>query len=157
MVTAIDRETRAWAVLEHRAEWVDALRKVPILAGLETGQLNRIAGEVEKRKAGAGAVLAHQGRREREFIVILDGTARVERDGKVLAHLRAGDFCGELALIDGGPRSATVVAESPSVLLVMKRGTFVRLLDSAPDLRKKILVTLCQRLRDADATLAALN
>ena len=79
------------------------------------------------------------------------------RDGKVLAHLKAGDFCGEMSLIDGKPRSATVVAESPCVVLVIDNRSFRALLDTTPGLQRKILVTLCQRLRDADTALAAVN
>lgn len=90
-------------------------------------------------------------------MLVLVGTGRVERDGKVLADLAAGDFFGEMSLIDGQPRSATVFVESPCVLLVIGRHSFWKLLDSVPGMQEKILITLCQRLRAADAALAALN
>jgi CRP-like cAMP-binding protein len=145
------------SVAYHKQQRADALRKVRLFDGLGLRHLNLIAGSVSEKKVEAGAVLARQGKRARDCMLILDGTARVERDGKVLAHLKAGDFCGEMALIDGQPRSATVVAESPSVLLVIDSGAFRKLLDSDPELQRKILATLCQRLRDADTALAALN
>jgi len=143
--------------LKYQKERVEVLRKVPLFAGLSLRDLNFIARYVGEKRVKTGAVLARQGRRERDFMLVLDGTARVERDGKVLADLKAGDFFGEMALIDGEPRSATVFAESPCVLLVIGRHSFQKLLDSVPGMQKKILITLCQRLRAADAALAALN
>jgi hypothetical protein len=143
--------------LKYQRERVEVLRKVPLFSGLTLRQLNHIARRVGEKRAKAGAVLAHQGRRERDFMLVLEGTARVERDGKVLARLKEGDFFGEMSLIDGEPRSATVFAESPCVLLVIGRRSFQELMDSVPGLQGKILVTLCQRLRAADAALAVLN
>ena len=69
----------------------------------------------------------------------------------------AGDFFGEMALIDGKPRSATVIAETPIVLLVIHTRAFGHLLEAIPGLQKKVLLTLCERLRAADAALASLN
>ena len=143
--------------LKNHKERVDILREVPLFSGLGLRHLDRIARHVREKKVQTGAVLARQDRRERDFMLILDGTARVERDGHVLAQLKAGDFCGEMSLIDGEPRSATVFAESPCVLLLLDRRSFRKLLDSVPELQRKILITLCQRLRDADTALAAVN
>jgi CRP/FNR family transcriptional regulator, cyclic AMP receptor protein len=143
--------------LRYQREKVDVLQKVPLFGGLSLRDLNNIARYAGEKRVKTGAMLARQGRRERDFMLILDGSARVERDGKVLAQLKAGDFFGEMALIDGEPRSATVFAESPCVLLVIGRRSFQQLLDSVPGMQKKILITLCQRLRAADAALAAFN
>jgi len=143
--------------LQYHQDRVDVVRKVPLFSQLDPHHLDRIAGSVGEKRAETGAMLAHQGRRERDFLLILDGAARVERDGKVLAHLKTGDFFGEMSLVDGAPRSATVIADSPCVLLVIDRRPFRKLLDSDPKLETKILATLCQRLRDADAALAAVN
>ena len=100
-------------------------------------------------------MLGRQGRLEPQFVLIVDGTAQVERDGKVLAHLKAGDFRGEMSLINGKPRSAAVIAESPCNLLVVDARSFGELLETVPGLQRKILLTLSQRLRDADSALAA--
>jgi len=143
--------------LKYQREKVDVLQKVPLFSGLSLRHLNHIARCVGEKRVKTGTVLARQGKRERDFMLILDGTARVERDGKILAHLQAGHFFGEMSLLDGEPRSATVCTESPCVLLVIGRRSFQELLDSVPGLQSKIVVTLCQRLRDADAALAALN
>jgi len=71
--------------------------------------------------------------------------------------LGPGDFFGEMSLIDGMPRSASVIAEDASVLLVIQARSFRSLLDEVPDLQKKLLVTLSARLRAADAKIASLN
>ena len=143
--------------LKYHKERVDVLRKVPLFSGLGLRHLDLLARAVREKNIKAGAVLARQGKRERDFMLILDGTVRVERDGHALAHLKAGDFCGEMSLIDGQPRSATVLAESPCVLLLLDHRSFRKSLDSIPELQRKILITLCQRLRDADTALAAVN
>ena len=144
-------------LLKRRSDKIELLRKVPLFSELGRRHLNVIARVADEVKVEAGTALARQGRLGREFVLIVDGRARVETDGKVLARLEAGDFCGEMSLIDGKPRCATVVAESPSALLVIDSGAFRKLLDSDPELQRKILATLCQRLRDADTALAAVN
>jgi CRP/FNR family transcriptional regulator, cyclic AMP receptor protein len=161
-----DRGTLVEMILSGRIEQyrkifisvsTDILAEVPLFSNLDRRHLELVAGSLEDRKVEAGAMLARQGSSESEFMVILDGSARVERDGHVLAHLRGGDFCGEMSLIDGEPRSATIVTESPCVLLVMDGHAFRKLLDSVPGLETSILLTMCRRLRAADAELAALN
>jgi CRP-like cAMP-binding protein len=144
-------------LLKRGSEKIERLRKVPLFRELGRRHLNIIAGVTDEVKVGEGTALARQGRLGREFVLIVDGTARVETDGKILARLGAGDFCGEMSLIDGKPRCATVVAESPCVLLVIDTRSFRRLLDTVPGLQRKILITVCQRLRDADTALGAVN
>ena len=73
--------------------------------------------------------------------------------GKAIAELGAGDFIGELSLIDGKPRTATVTAETPMTLLVIRRRDFKFLRETVPGLQEKLLVTLCERLRQADQAL----
>ena len=114
-----------------------------------------IASVADEVKVDVGAVLTRQGRLGREFLLILDGTARVESDGKVVARLSAGDFCGGMSLIDGKPRCATVVAESTAIALVIEGRPFRKLLDAVPGLAKRMLVTLCERLRASDESLAS--
>jgi CRP/FNR family cyclic AMP-dependent transcriptional regulator len=124
---------------------------------LSQRHLDLVARHADEVSLDAGRVLARQGGLGREFLLIVDGSARVERDGRRIAHLGPGDCFGEMSLIDGRPRSATVVAETPMVLLCVHTRSFGYLLDTVPGLRKKILVTLCQRLRAADAALGSRN
>jgi CRP-like cAMP-binding protein len=144
-------------LLRRRSDKADALRKVPLFNGLSRRHLDLIAREADEVKEDAGSVLTRQGGLGREFLLMLEGGARVERDGKVIARLGPGDFFGEMSLIDGMPRSATVIAESPSVLLAIEARCFRKLLDTVPGLQRKLLITLCARLRAADASLASKN
>jgi CRP-like cAMP-binding protein len=144
-------------LLTRRSDKADVLKKVPLFSGLNRRYLNLIAREADEVKVEAGAVLTKQGGLGLEFLLILEGGARVERDGKVIARLGTGDFFGEMSLIDGLPRSAAVIADSPSVLLVIQTRAFRSLLDTVPGLQKRLLVTLCERLRAADTRLASIN
>ena len=144
-------------LLTRRSDKADVLKKVPLFGGLNRRYLHLIAREADEVKVEAGAVLTKQGGLGLEFLLILEGAARVERDGKVIARLGPGDFFGEMSLIDGLPRSAAVIAESPSVLLVIHSRAFRSLLDAVPGLQKRLLITLCERLRAADTRLASIN
>lgn len=141
----------------HRTDRLEALTKVPLFSDLSRRQLNLIARHADEVKLDAGKVLARQGEHGLEFLLIVDGSARVERNGKGIARLGAGNFFGEMSLIDGKPRTATVIAETPMVLLVVHRRSFGHLLDTVPGLQKKVLLTLCERLREADTALASIN
>lgn len=144
-------------ILRRHADKIDDLKKVPLFSALNRRHLDMIARNADVLKRGEGAVLARQGARGLEFLLIVEGSARVEKDGKVIARLGAGDFFGEMSLLDGQPRSATVVADSPVLLLVVHASSFSRLLDTVPGLSKKVMATLCERLRAADETLAHRN
>jgi len=143
--------------LSRRPDRIDWLKKVPLFSGLSGRDLDLIARQTDVVKADAGKVLTRQGALGEEFLLIVDGSARVERDGKPIARLETGDFFGEMSLIDGNPRSASVIAESPITLLVVESRSFRCLLDAVPALRRKISVTLCERLRKADTALATHN
>ncbi len=143
--------------LRRRSDKVDVLKKVPLLSHLSQRHLNRIATLGSERTRDAGKILAQQGTPGLEFFLLLEGRARVERDGKILARLSPGDCFGEMSLLDYQLRSATVIAETPVVLLIIHTRSFHRLLDEAPGLQKKLLVTLSERLREADAALASVS
>ena len=137
----------------RRSDKVDLLRKIPLFGRLNQRQLNAVAKHVDEVQLRKGAVLAKQGAQGMEAIIIVDGRARVETDGTMLAELGAGDVVGEMSVIDGKPRSATVIAETPVNLLVLHRRDFVSLLETVPGLQRKLLVTLCERVRQADQAL----
>jgi CRP-like cAMP-binding protein len=85
-----------------------------------------------------------------EFFLILDGTASVDVATETRGPLRPGAFFGEMSLLDGGPRSATIVAETPVRLLVISRRNFSVLLKEVPGLTQSLLVTLSRRVRQAE-------
>ena len=144
-------------LLRRHADKIDDLKKVPLFSALNRRHLDVIAGRADEVKRDAGTTLARQGARGLEFLLIVEGSARVEKGGKVIAHLGPGDFFGEMSLIDGKPRSATVVADTPVLLLVVDVRSFGRLLETVPGLSNKVMATLCERLRAADETLTHRN
>ena len=137
----------------RRSDKVELLRKIPLFGRLNQRQLNAVAKHVDELQLRKGAILAKQGAQGLEAIVIVDGKARVESDGKAIAELGAGDVVGEMSVIDGKPRSATVIANTPVTLLVLHRRDFVSLMETVPGLQRQLLVTLCERVRQADKAL----
>jgi CRP/FNR family cyclic AMP-dependent transcriptional regulator len=136
--------------LARRSDRIDLLKTVPLFSGLSLKQLNEVARHLEEVPVPRGIMLAREGQPGNEFFVVLEGKAAVRRRGRRIATLGAGDFFGEMSLLDGAPRSATVAAETDGVVLVMQRREFGALLDRVPGLLKKIAVGLSQRLREAD-------
>ena len=94
----------------------------------------------------AGRKLAAEGASGHEFVVIAEGAAEVKRRGKVVNQLGAGDFVGEIALVTGQKRTATVTTTKPSRLLVLTAPAFRSLLRNQPALQLKVLDTLAERL-----------
>lgn len=137
----------------RRSDKVELLRKIPLFSRLSQRQLNAVARHIDEVQIRKGAVLAKQGAQGLEAVIIVDGRARVEGDGKAIAELTVGDVVGEMSVIDGKPRSATVIAETPMNLLVLHRRDFMSLLETVPGLQRKLLVTLCERVRQADQAL----
>lgn len=130
---------------------LELLQRVPLFAGLEPKALEAIGAIAEEREVAAGTALTHEGRHEGYFFVIVSGTVRIERGGQIINTLRDGDFLGEISLLDGGPRTASAVAESPCQLLVMTYARFNQLLDTAPEVRNAVLEEVGRRLRSLDA------
>lgn len=137
---------------EHRSpEKVSAVRtqlqRVELFSDLSEDQLDLVATLAEDVRAAAGQALVQQGEPGQELVLIADGRVRVERNGRVIAHMETGDYFGDMSLLDGYPRSATVVTDTPSSLLVIQKRTFDQLLERNPQLKSKLLVTLSHRLR----------
>lgn len=130
---------------------LDLLRRVPLFAGLETKELEAIGSIAEEREVAAGTALTHEGRHEGYFFVIVSGSVRIERGGQTINTLHDGDFLGEISLLDGGPRTASAVADSPCQLLVMTYARFNQLLDTSPEVRSAVLEEMGRRLRSLDA------
>lgn len=131
------------------------LEKIPLFRDLSQRQLKQIARLADEIDVPAGKRLATAGDTGRELFVIIEGQATVTAGRSKVTRLGAGDFFGEMSLIDGRPRSATVQASSPMRLLVVGQREFWSLLDAAPPLVRKIMRTLSTRLRDAEAAVSA--
>jgi CRP-like cAMP-binding protein len=137
-------------LLRRSSQKMDLLKKVPMFGNLSQRHLREIGKHADQVRVEAGRVLAQQEKKGWEFIFIVDGKARVEKNGKVIRQLSGGDFFGEISLIDGEPRTATVIAETDMTLLVVNKTSFDHLLDTIPGLQRKILISLCQYLRRAE-------
>ena len=124
-----------------------SLGAVPLFSGCSQRELSKLARLGTLVHTAPGAVLTQEGKPGREFVLLMDGTAHCTIKGRLVATYQAGDFFGELSLLDGGPRTATIVMESPGELLVLDRGEFYRLLDITPSIVKKLLVELASRQR----------
>jgi CRP/FNR family transcriptional regulator, cyclic AMP receptor protein len=127
------------------------LQRVPLFATLRSRGLEEVAKLADEVTVAAGTTLTREGATGGEFFIIVDGSVEVAREGGVLATLGAGDFLGEIALVDGGPRTATARATSDSRLLVMASQQFHTLLADQPEVRTCVLQALAARVRRLDA------
>ena len=132
---------------------IDRLEEVGLLSECSRRQLRAIARISEVIEVPEDTVLARSGAPGEEFFLILDGSARVEVSPRKRSRLKPGEYFGEMSLLDGGPRSASVIAETPLRLLVIKRRDFSTLLREAPELTQSLLATLSRRLRTAESSL----
>ena len=130
----------------------DALSSVPLFANLSVRQLRKIVKSSSEHRYGAGDVIVREGGRTQTLFVIVEGTAKVVRNGRTLARRTAGEFFGELSMIDLRPRVATVTAETDMVCLVLNHDDVRKLVIEDPRLAWSLLQTLAGRLRDTDAT-----
>src|SRR5579885_3337765 len=94
--------------LRRRSQKIDVLRQIPLFADLSRRHLDEIAKHADEIDATAGTVLMRQGEIGHELVIIVEGEARVDRDGRELARFGDGSFVGEMALLDGLERSAAV-------------------------------------------------
>jgi CRP-like cAMP-binding protein len=130
------------------------IASVPLFAGLnkrEVGFLGRLMDDVD---VSAGKVLTREGARGGEFFIVLEGSIRIERAGTEINRLGPGDFLGEIALIDQGPRTATATADGPARLMVLTSASFASMLSKNPGVESKILRVLARRVRDLQPTAA---
>ena len=132
---------------------VEDLERQPIFASLSHDMVETLAKYAEEKDVPAGTVLAHEGRYEGGVVVIISGSVEVERDGHTVDTLGPGEFFGEIATIDGGPRTATGRAAEDSHIVVVSPRQFNEVLDEAPELRSAVMEQMEERLArfDADA------
>ena len=127
---------------------LELLKGVPLFADCSRSELDAILGVADELDLPAGRELTKEGARGAEFIVLADGGADVRRGGRKINTLGAGDFIGEIALISGTPRTATVTTTEPSRLLVLTAGAFRKLLRDTPSIQTKVLDAVARRLAD---------
>ena len=138
--------------MASRGVYIEHLRRVDLFAGLTRKELERVAAAGSEVDVVAGKVVMEQDRSGADAFVVLKGTFVVRRNGRKLAELTAGDIFGELALLDDGPRSATVECSAAGSVLAISRGHFRAVLDDIPLLSHKLLAAMAGRIRNLDRT-----
>jgi CRP/FNR family transcriptional regulator, cyclic AMP receptor protein len=131
-------------------EQLDMLARVPLFSACSQKELREVARLGTPIDVSAGRQLTREGNRGSEFFLVLKGRAQCTINGRKVASFRDGDFFGEMALLDQGPRTATVTADTDMRLLVVSAREFAELLNEAPSIGRKMLQTLASRLRDLE-------
>jgi CRP-like cAMP-binding protein len=129
---------------------IDLLKRVPLFAGCSQAELRELAVTADEIDLREGFALTREGKPGREFIVLVDGTARVTRNGRKLADIGPGDWVGEIAILSKSNRTATVTTTSPVRVLVLTDRGFRRVVDAMPSIAMKVLACVADRMaRDA--------
>jgi CRP-like cAMP-binding protein len=130
---------------------LDHLAQVRLFRACSRKELTTIGRASDEVKVSAGKTIVEEGQTGHEFFLILEGNATVSRNGRKVATLGPGDYFGELALLDRGPRNATVKADGDLEVLVLGQREFSGVLDEVPTIAHKLLSSMATRLREADA------
>jgi signal-transduction protein with cAMP-binding, CBS, and nucleotidyltransferase domain len=123
------------------------LAEVPLFSRLSSRHLRRIADVAQVARVSGGQVIVREGFSAEGFYVLLTGSATVSQEGTRFRKLQRGDFFGELGLLDGAPRTATVTAETEGWVMKLSRQAFSDLLDREPAIARRLLETLAGRTR----------
>jgi CRP-like cAMP-binding protein len=129
---------------------LEHLAQVQMFSSLNKKELRLISKAADIADLKAGTEIVTEGTTGHEFYLVLSGEATVRRNGRKVATLGPGSYFGELALLDRGPRSATVVADSDMELVVISQREFMGVLDQVPPVSQKLLASMAARLREAD-------
>ena len=134
---------------------LDLLAQVPLFSRLSRRQLRRLAEHADTASFRAGETIVEGGQPGGTFYVILQGAAKVVRGSRTVDRMEPGDFFGEISLLDGGPRTASVVAETPLVAIRVFRRSFDRLVAQEPAVAADILAVVAGRLRQAERSITS--
>ncbi len=128
----------------------DLLAGVPLFAGLSRRHLRRLAEHADETSFHQKEVIVKEGQPGGTFYIVVEGEARVSQRSKTIGTLGPGDFFGEISLLDGGPRTADVVALTPVRAIRIFKRTFDRLVAEEPAVASRVLAVVAGRLREAD-------
>ena len=131
------------------------LAHVRLFRSCRAEELDRLAAGATELDVPPGEVLCREGEAGHEFFVVVEGRATVTMAGREIATLGPGGFFGEMALIDGGPRIATVTAVSPMKLLVLHRREFRHLLGRRPMVASEVVSVVGERMRSIQHRLSS--
>lgn len=133
-----------------KQSYTDQLAQVPLFSACSKKELQKIARASDEIDRSAGDVLTKQGDTGREAFVIVEGTAIVKRNDRKVAELGPGSAVGDYALLDRGPRTATVEAKTDMKVLVLGPREFSGLLDEVPTLSHKLMQAMASKIRELD-------
>ena len=128
-------------------EVVEALKQVPLFQGMSDKSLARVASIAKEVSHAAGKTVVEEDHSAVGFHLILSGEAETTQGGTPIGTMGPGDYFGEMSLIDGKPRSASVVAKTDLRTLAIPAWNFDRLLDENPEMMRALLVALSERIR----------
>jgi CRP/FNR family cyclic AMP-dependent transcriptional regulator len=134
-----------------KTELTTLLKTIPLFSSCTASELNRIAAIVKEVQFPQGRTICKEGDTGVGLHVVIEGETKVQIGGRTRRRLGAGAFFGEIALLDGGPRSATVIAETPVRTLSIPSWSFKTTLRSNPNLALKMLEETCRRLRTSNS------
>ena len=129
---------------------VSHLKNIPLFSECSAKELGLVVKNSKERVLKAGTVIMDQGQTGREAYVILEGTATIKRNGKKIGTAKTGAVIGELSLLDNGPRTATVTADSDVTLLVVTERGLKATIENIPAISRKLLKALATRVRELD-------
>jgi CRP/FNR family transcriptional regulator, cyclic AMP receptor protein len=129
---------------------IEHLAGVRLFSSLSKKELGVVAKASKAAKVAAGTEIITEGTTGDEMYLIIRGAASVLRGGRYVTTLTSGSYFGELALLDHGPRTATVVADTDCDLVVIGRREFMGVLDEVPAVAQKLLINMAGRLREAE-------
>jgi CRP-like cAMP-binding protein len=125
---------------------IELLKRVPLFAGCSKKELAEVAQLADELDLPKAREITRQGATGREFLVLVEGSAEVVRNGRVVSKLGPGDFVGEIALVSGRPRTATVRTNGPARVLVVGAQAFRKLMEDVPKMQTKVLMALAARI-----------
>lgn len=141
-------------VKETEKVLLQKLHTVPLFSGMKDKQLKSILESGKQQSYPEGNVIVGEGESGVGFYLILDGGVEVKRKGRAMAKLGAGNFFGEMSLLDSNPRSSDVVAVAPTTCLVLSSWEFQALVESHNEIAMNLLKTLIHRLRESNKALS---
>ena len=133
----------------------DLLEQVPLFEGLSRRHLKQIAEHADEISFRPKEVIVEEGQPGGSFFVVVEGEVKVLRAGRKVATMGPGEFFGEISLLDGGPRTASVVADTPVVAIRVFKRSFDKVVTEERGVASKILAVVARRLREAERTLSA--
>jgi CRP-like cAMP-binding protein len=133
----------------------DLLAQVPLFEGLSRRHLKQIAEHADEVAFRERETILEADQPGGTFFVIVEGEVKVMRGNRVIARVGPGEFFGEISLLDGGPRTATVVAASPVVAIRLFKSSFDKVVTQEPKVASKILAVVARRLREAERTISS--